>query len=952
MKKRILSVAVASLLVIMIFTSAICVSASGSEMPFSDVKEGQWYYDAVRYVYDNELMNGVGSDKFSPTGPMTRAMFVTVLGRLDGVGTDSYEKDGFRDTNKNTWYSPYISWASDNGIVNGYPDGTFLPDKALTREEMSAIISRYIEYTGVIMTWDPDSPRGFTDQSKIGSWAADYVSTLSSQGIVAGMADGSFAPKKKLNRAESATILMRINEKMKELTEENPFIPDIFTEDGNSVIMGPYDIYYAFLGGAGHADDSVTAENGITVLKHTSDENTVRRWMNMTERYIDTEVFPYVRISVITDGNAPEAFFLCEGGEEYTSGALSSGTDSYGKWAVFDIKDSSGGPGQYNSGSSYKYTGYEVSGCTYADVAYVAFFRTSADAEAFDYSGYADPKSEYTGPGLSYVSGTQDNVKDYIAEKNRMISQIVSSESSLTPEYVESLGGTCYYISSVRGDDSNDGLTPDTPWKSLSTLVEIKAGGSIIIPRKGLKEGDGFFFERGSVFDASDARLTFKYSGDSLINCINGCYYGAYGTGSKPVFSLAVDYYGKTKWLPTEYDNIWRLDFDFELPSTAEQTLYYDVGNIVLTDSEGNTGYGIKIMVDNPSGEEGYLGEGRKTVGLLKPVTDGFGHVINVEPRSAENIGTALVNNLEFLHAAYADRRTSDLYMYFDKGNPSDLFEKIIVCQRGSIFNASNNSIIDNLSFEYGGVFAISGSELENILVENCVMSWMGGSIQGGTTRYGNSFQNWSDCNGICLRNNYITQSYDAAVTTQGNGRMMNFTVQDNVIEYAVMPIELFNYERTSEGICANYIFTGNYIDYTGYGFCSTRRDREYRSPYFSWVIDSDRWTNVRFTDNVCLYSAMFGCFSGAYLSRGDTRTGPYFADNVYVTDKTTVKYALLWDGMGFTPNGKTFVPHSARGAGYLQNMGVDIGSKYIYVDDYIFECEDKDVYSDIGNYQ
>lgn len=120
------------------------------ENPFKDIPESSWYYDAVQYAFINGFFNGTGSDTFSPDGTMSRAMFVTVLGRMAGVDTSVYVGQSvFNDVTADTWYAPYVAWASKHGITTGVGNGNFDPDGLINREQMSVFFVRYFEVFGV-----------------------------------------------------------------------------------------------------------------------------------------------------------------------------------------------------------------------------------------------------------------------------------------------------------------------------------------------------------------------------------------------------------------------------------------------------------------------------------------------------------------------------------------------------------------------------------------------------------------------------------------------------------------------------------------------------------------------------------------------------------------------------------------------------------------------------------
>lgn len=120
-----------------------------SALPFTDVVAGTPFYDAIEFVYEAGLFKGVSDTEFDLWGDMTRGMFVTVLGRLDGVDVEAYAGTSFADVAEDAYYAPYVEWAAENGIVLGYGDGNFGPDDSVTQEQAAVIIARYARYLGV-----------------------------------------------------------------------------------------------------------------------------------------------------------------------------------------------------------------------------------------------------------------------------------------------------------------------------------------------------------------------------------------------------------------------------------------------------------------------------------------------------------------------------------------------------------------------------------------------------------------------------------------------------------------------------------------------------------------------------------------------------------------------------------------------------------------------------------
>lgn len=119
------------------------------ESLFEDVAKDSEYAKSVYDVVERGLFKGVSETEFMPDGNMTRAMFVTVLGRLEGFSIKDAMVTGFSDTPGDEYYSTYVVWAHENNIVKGYDDGTFRPDNKVTREEAMQIIWNYCVYKGI-----------------------------------------------------------------------------------------------------------------------------------------------------------------------------------------------------------------------------------------------------------------------------------------------------------------------------------------------------------------------------------------------------------------------------------------------------------------------------------------------------------------------------------------------------------------------------------------------------------------------------------------------------------------------------------------------------------------------------------------------------------------------------------------------------------------------------------
>ena len=185
----------------------VTVTFEQAPLPFPDVTEGDWFYDAVRYAYETGLMDGVGDNLFAPNSETTRAQLVTILYRLEGEPEVS-GTSGFSDVAAGIWYTDAVAWAAENGIVNGVSDTEFAPGDDITREQLAAILYRYAAYQGYDVSQRADLS-GFGDASSIRPYAQEALSWASAQGLVLGFEDGSLRPQGTASRAQIAAVLMR-----------------------------------------------------------------------------------------------------------------------------------------------------------------------------------------------------------------------------------------------------------------------------------------------------------------------------------------------------------------------------------------------------------------------------------------------------------------------------------------------------------------------------------------------------------------------------------------------------------------------------------------------------------------------------------------------------------------------------------------------------------------------
>ena len=182
------------------FAAIDTVCDGGTDCPayhFADVNTDAWYHEAVDYVIENGIMNGIGNDQFAPNSTLQRSMLMTMLARMDGVDTDGGA----------TWYEKGMQWA----VANGISDGTN-PDSNITREQIAAMLYRYAQLKGYD-TSERGSLDAFGDGAKTSSWAVESMQWAVGSGLLQG-SNGMLNPTGNATRAEVAQMLLNFNEWM------------------------------------------------------------------------------------------------------------------------------------------------------------------------------------------------------------------------------------------------------------------------------------------------------------------------------------------------------------------------------------------------------------------------------------------------------------------------------------------------------------------------------------------------------------------------------------------------------------------------------------------------------------------------------------------------------------------------------------------------------------------
>lgn len=170
---------------------------------YTDLNMGEWYHDGIHYCLDEGLMDGVDAGMFAPNATTSRAMIVTILWRLQG-SPEVEATETFTDVSPDVWYAKAIAWAVAEGVADGYGEGLFGPNDAITREQLAAMLWRY--------AGSPEAGgdlSAFADGDDTSDWAQQAMSWAVAQGLITGVDSDRLDPKGQATRAQTATILMR-----------------------------------------------------------------------------------------------------------------------------------------------------------------------------------------------------------------------------------------------------------------------------------------------------------------------------------------------------------------------------------------------------------------------------------------------------------------------------------------------------------------------------------------------------------------------------------------------------------------------------------------------------------------------------------------------------------------------------------------------------------------------
>ena len=486
----------------------------------------------------------------------------------------------------------------------------------------------------------------------------------------------------------------------------------------------------------------------------------------------------------------------------------------------------------------------------------------------------ADGKAEY-------LKGDMDTLKDYIAKAEALTEEIKNSPTNVT------YTGTAYYISPF-GNDDNDGLTPETAWKSVS-----KISGALF-----LKPGDAVLFERGG---------TYRYV--NAIKTVGGVTYSAYGSGAKPRLIGSLNASSESEWKETQYPGVYEYTAE-KLPSTR------DVGVIVF---DNGAAWGVKHQNNTP---------------------------INVASNGLETIdyGTPVMKNageLKYDLAFWHDHTSETLYLYSKDGNPAERFSSVEIVDYGHGMSGDGNNVtIDNLDFFGFGSHGIGYSTTHGLTVQYCTFSFIGGSLQAPTVRFGNAVEIFGSGKDFTIHHCYADNVYDCCWTIQYQGDSKgvdmyfeNVDFYSNVCYYSNTGLEVWLYNGANDKTLAEFSIKNmrlhdNYTLYNGYGW-SQQRPNKNANNFYGATGGGIVYENCSVDNNVGLFTSC-NVLLGRYIGSGAYN----FNNNVYFQDPDH-----YMGGVSENPEtGSTGTKDFKYDYATMKNListGFEKGTKFYYMDGY-----------------
>lgn len=423
--------------------------------------------------------------------------------------------------------------------------------------------------------------------------------------------------------------------------------------------------------------------------------------------------------------------------------------------------------------------------------------------------------------------------------------------SATTVEYT----GTAYYVSSTTGNDKNDGLTPETAWRSVQH-VSFEINGL-------LQPGDAVFFKRGDVFRCD------------ALNTVAGVTYSAYGEGAKPVINGSPkDAVVSGKWTEVA-PNVWRYNTKFSK----------DVGTIIFNNGEKAS---VKVVPNFDAATRGETIINNWTGEEFSYKTMGDGPDLSMYVAYSRKLNE------------YVDTDWGYLYLVCKEGDPKEVFDSIEFCgvNGGYDFNLirlQNDVVIDNLCVSYTGGHGISAhkGQGENVRIQYCEISYIGGCLEIAcddngpdkfkSTRFGNGIQFWASADNTVVDHCYIHDCFDAGITHQGSNSGGDETFNDCVYSNNLLERSLYNVEFFGGGVAENFKIINNIMRYAGYGFGGdrdkTEADANNSGSYnISWSCrDADK-NELYVSGNIFQYAERF-----LVRNTVDENTIPTYENNIFI---------------------------------------------------------------------
>ena len=429
-------------------------------------------------------------------------------------------------------------------------------------------------------------------------------------------------------------------------------------------------------------------------------------------------------------------------------------------------------------------------------------------------------------------------------------------ESVLNAPNTTFSASTTYYVDSVNGNDDNDGESPETAWKT------VKKVNAWVDANRTSNNTVAVLFKRGCVFR------------DAFVNAKSYTYYGAYGTGAKPVLTSSAMNYAdaaslaaaRLSWQKVDgFENRWQLVGlgDYLEPNNSRNSSW---GNHV----------GMVYLINYVNGEE-----------VVKPLTMSNVSTIYDEYEFYQSIDRTFTDEAE-TKVDTANIQLGDLFICLPEGvKPTD-YPCIEIATTGSLFTAEQTSgysdsryndhfygcTIDNLAIKYVGTHGVSFNStvdtkpINNITITNCEIGWIGGAFQSGEdkkVRLGNGIEFYGAHNTgsdryfdgdlvTTVQNNWIYQCYDAGYSNQGGHNIAaHISVTENLIEYCVYSIEIWMDKST--GLIKDCHYEYNIMRFAGYGLEANNRANYYGSQvaisHVNFMFSAQPCENVTVNNNV-----------------------------------------------------------------------------------------------------